>query len=257
MPYYACYICQKLVAPGTTLTLDDLYESSQVQSSFTDYYYLLSDQSIIETALQFLEGERIVRLITDEFAPQLIIRHEDFDTNFDGLLGKRDTVFNRYKLAGEGRASWLHKALENIGEQIKSAQTQTDQEDDDEASSSDDFGEESWAPIPLERTDKLQQTAVEALERTLKELRGDNGYAVAHPEEKAFVQDAIASVTKRLKEDSQISWIYIREFAVKPLMILIARFGKAALGVTASVARDSLFSWLKNKGGGFLDDLFK
>jgi hypothetical protein len=51
--------------------------------------------------------------------------------------------------------------------------------------------------------------------------------------------------------------MYLKEFAFKPLGLLINRFGPAAIGTTAVLARDSLFSWLKSKGVGFLDDLLR
>jgi hypothetical protein len=115
--------------------------------------------------------------------------------------------------------------------------------------------ESSWAPIPLDRNDLQQEQAAEALDRIIEELRGDNGYAATNPEEKAFVQDKLSAVARRLKEDSQISWMYLQEFAFKPLGILIKRFGGAAIGIAAATAKDAFVSWLKSKGIAFLDNV--
>jgi hypothetical protein len=117
--------------------------------------------------------------------------------------------------------------------------------------------EMQWEPLPLDRTDSKQQAANEALDNVVEELRQDNGYAATNPEEKAFVQDKLVAVTKRLKEDTHISWMYLREFAFKPLGIVIKRFGGAAIGIAAVAARESLVSWLKSKGISFLDDIVK
>jgi hypothetical protein len=112
-----------------------------------------------------------------------------------------------------------------------------------------------WEPIPLERDDDKQTVAMSALDKVVDELRGDNGYAATNPEEKAYVQDKLLAVTKRLKEASQISWMYLSEFAFKPLAIIIKRFGGAALGVAAAAANEALASWLKSKGMSFLDGM--
>jgi hypothetical protein len=114
-----------------------------------------------------------------------------------------------------------------------------------------------WEPIPLNREEEKQKAAVEKLDEVIEELRGDNGYATSNPEEKVFVQDKLAAVSKRLKEDSHISWMYLREFVFAPLTILIKRFGGAAVGVAAVAAKEAFTSWLKGKGISILDGMFK
>ncbi|MDZ4366456.1 MAG: hypothetical protein U0987_05430 [Afipia sp.] len=118
-----------------------------------------------------------------------------------------------------------------------------------------DESEADWEPIPLNRDDTKLKDAISALDRVAEELRGDNGYATANPEEKAFVRDKLSAVTKRLKEETYISWMYLNEFAIKPLRILIDRFGGAAIGLAAVAAKEAIKDWLKKKGIAFLDDL--
>ena len=113
-----------------------------------------------------------------------------------------------------------------------------------------------WEPIPLDREDTLQKQATAALDRVMEELRKDNGYGVSYPEEKAFIQDKLSTLAQRLKNSSQISWMYLSEFAIKPLGMLITRFGKASIGIAASAAKEAISSWLKSKGIHFLDDVF-
>jgi hypothetical protein len=253
IPYYACFICALMQLPGTSLTIDEIQQSSKIRSDDDplDENFLLNDVSIIEQAISFLEEENIVSLVTDEFAPQIVIQHHNFSTNSDLLFRRPDSVFHKYDLAGEGRRAWLSKALSNID--LKLIEAQDASETSEITQSKILAGEDLWEPIPLDRTDQLQKGAVEAVDRIIEELRGDNGYATTNPEEKAFVQDKLSAVAKRLKEDSQISWMYLLEFAFKPLGIVIKRFGGAAVGVAALVAKDALTSWLKSKGISFLD----
>jgi hypothetical protein len=123
-----------------------------------------------------------------------------------------------------------------------------------EAVSTDDT---AWEPIPLDRADELQQKAIKALDQTIEELRGSNGYNVVNSDEKVFVHDKLAAVAKRLKDDSQISWMYLQEFAIKPLGIIIKRFGGAAIGIAAVAAKEALSTWLKSKGISLLDSFIK
>ncbi|MBU6456993.1 hypothetical protein [Bradyrhizobium sp.] len=124
-------------------------------------------------------------------------------------------------------------------------------------SQTENSGADPWEPIPLDRDDTAQARATEALDQVVEELRKDNGYSASNPEEKAFVQDKLSAVSKRLKEDTQTSWMYLLEFAVKPLRIVLRRFGAAALGVAALSAKEALISWLKTRGISILDDMFK
>ncbi|WP_316205716.1 hypothetical protein [Bradyrhizobium sp. SZCCHNS1012] len=114
-----------------------------------------------------------------------------------------------------------------------------------------------WEPIPLDGSDEAQRRAVEKLDDVIEKLRGDNGYAATRPEEKTFILDKLSMAARRLKEDKQITWMYLNEFALKPLGALIQQFGKAAIGVAALVAKDSLLNWLKSKGFSILDGLVK
>jgi hypothetical protein len=123
-------------------------------------------------------------------------------------------------------------------------------------SESSDNEEAQWEPIPLDRADNKQEAAIKALDKIIEDLRSDNGYASSNPEEKAFVQEGLSATSKRLKEDTQTSWMYIREFALKPIQILIKRFGVAAIGLAASAAKEALLVWLKSKGVNFLDGIF-
>ena len=116
--------------------------------------------------------------------------------------------------------------------------------------------ESEWEPIPLTRDDTARHAAVDALDRIVDELRGDNGYAATNPEEKRYVQDKLSGAVKRLRDDTQISWMYLNEFAIRPLAILIKRFGNATIGLAAVAAKEAVLTWLKSKGVNFLNDNF-
>jgi len=202
--------------------------------------------------------------IRDEFAP-LFIRSNASMT--EGPMSNRDfkQLYDKYEKLGDAQTDWLDSALIAAVESFKMVEleailrerNQEKEPDLVEAIGGSKTPDDYWSPIPLERSDSNQADALRAVEKTIEELRGDNGYAATYPEEKAFVQDKLSAVARRLRDDSQISWMYLSEFAFKPLAILIKRFGQAAVGVTASLARETLLSWLKSKGLGFLDEFLK
>jgi len=246
IPYYACYISTQL-KNTSAVTIEQLeIKSWNNNDGAAEGMFLLEDGDLIEDAVRYLEEAEIVTFLPDEFGPQLLIPHRNLADNINKLYGEDGSAFQKYSLAGEGRFDWLNQALRNINKRIKA-----EQEIPKPSSSSSDV----WEPIPLDRNDTRQEQATEALARLIEELRGDNGYAAINPEEKAFVQDGLSAVAKRLKENTQISWMYLQEFAFKPLGILIKRFGGAAIGITAATAKEAFVSWLKSKGISFLDNM--
>jgi hypothetical protein len=169
--------------------------------------------------------------------------------NFAGFpLSKHETYLvplDGYRLTKSGIQS-VNKFDDKYFEQLQS----------ELASNIEQVDGKEWEPIPLDRADVELANVTQALDSVAEELRGANGYAATNPEEKAFVQDKLSAVAKRLKEESQISWMYLQEFAFKPLGMLIERFGKAAIGLAALTAREAFKSWLKSKGISFLDSSF-
>jgi hypothetical protein len=254
IPYYACYISRLFNTPGSTHTINEIHLASAVDTGDpADRGFYLNDLDLIERAIEYLETAHVVRTITDEFAPRIVIQHPNFFENLSNLRSQEDTVFGRYALAGEGRVTWLLQALSKIKTQLEEGKEEEGEKRRKNGLSDTD----SWEPIPLDRNDPSQELATKALDRIIEELRGDNGYATEHPEEKAFVQDKLFAVSKRFKEQTQISWMYLREFAFVPLTMLMKRFGGAAIGVAAATCKDVLTSWLKSKGISFLDDVLK
>ena len=103
-----------------------------------------------------------------------------------------------------------------------------------------------WEPIPVERDaadskerNRSRSTRPQMLFARTTDMRRPI------PKNVAFVLDRLGAVQKRLKEDVQIAWLYLKEFALDPLMTVAKRFGKAATGLAASEARDAIIKWLR------------
>jgi hypothetical protein len=132
--------------------------------------------------------------------------------------------------------------------------------DDPEKKSVDELSDEEdsdgvWQPLPLDRQDPYLNAAIQKIDDLAENVRTDNGYNVHFGEERKLILDQLNAVSKRLKEEASISWMYIREFALKPIAVLVKRFGTAAIGVAAETAKAAIKEWLKKKGLNFLEGL--
>lgn len=114
-----------------------------------------------------------------------------------------------------------------------------------------------WEPIPVERAGEELLEVEKTLTETVEAVRSDNGYSATFAEERKFVLEKLMGFAQRLKQDTQIAWMYVNEFAIKPLGLLIARFGNATVGLLAEATRKAIIDWLKSKGFAALADLIK
>lgn len=263
--YYSLAIREAILSLG-----DDFYDSEDAHSSMLEEHpeikhlpsRLLKSESLFKLCLRDFIRAGWIDCIEDEFAPLFIRGNTSLD---DGPIADINfrRLHDKYEKLGDSQFEWLDSALIAVVdsfeiEELNAILEKGESESATKASLSSSLNaEDYWSPIPLDREDTNQAAAVKALETLIEELRGDNGYGATHSEEKAFVFDGLSAVAKRLREESQISWMYLKEFAFKPLGLLIKRFGRAAIGTTAALARDSLFSWLKSKGVDSLDDLLR
>jgi hypothetical protein len=263
--YYFLAMRETILDLGDQFYNYDLVHSSMLQkhpNAAQRPTQLIKSSIFFRICLEDFIKYRWVDSIGDEFAP-LFIRRNDHLLEAPAADREFQLLHDKYEQLGPAKDVWLDTALASVLDkfdmdklnailaEIGLKDTEFSEDSNAPAASDGD-----WSPIPLDRSDSEQSAALGALEKTVEELRGDNGYATTNPEEKAFVQDKLSAVARRLKDDSQISWMYLNEFALKPLGILIKRFGKAAIGITASAAREALFSWLKSKGLHFLNGIF-
>jgi hypothetical protein len=205
----------------------------------------LSSSELFERAVTVCSRAGLIARFKDDFGPETFAPTKDGGSAHEQLENAFD-VFARYERQAEGR-KWLDVAIKEINSQwwqvsnLPKSQKQHD----------------VWEPIPVERNDPVCKEAVATLDKTIEAVRADNGYSATHSEERRLVLDKLSAASKRLKEDTQISWMYLRQFAFEPLDLLIRRFGKAATGLAASEAREALVKWLKERAGELLSWLLR
>lgn len=213
------------------------------------YYEYLAKGALLERGIEIAQNLGLIVVIRDTFGPDIIKKAGDYFGAWDEAISNEYAPFSKFALAGDDGHDWLRRALISINtkfDELEIKDTNFIEESRDE-----------WSPIPLDRHDEELEQLTEAVDATIEGLRKDNGYGATYTEEKIYVLEKLSAANRRLKEDAQISWMYLKNFAVDPLVLLVRRFGGAAIGLLASSAVEALKIWLRKKGIAVLDDIFR
>jgi hypothetical protein len=254
--YYALAILHYLESENDQCLVGEIVSHFKSREGFGIERKLLTNEEILDAALALLIGVGAIELDTDEFGPPIVAGKQSIEALSRGPLNERDAgVVRRFMRAGTSQLGWLIAALKNVNQEpaISGNGPQADSTTGDTGGLEGLDIESNWEPLPLDRRDQELVSVIDNIDKVIEEVRGDNGYGVAHAEEKTFVLDGLRSFSKRIKDEATISWAYTREFALKPLVILSKRFAGAALGIAADAAKAALKDWLKKKGIDTLD----
>ena len=225
---------------GRNADWDSIREYWQVDPFKSPETSLLSDRDLFDAALQIIQEAGLVEVLTDDFAPDIYLKDHNFADKFEQLRAR----FPLFQKAYKGGKSWLFSALAAIEEELGRADQITEPAD-----------AQDWEPLAIDRESETLRELTRRIDATIEAVRQENGYASNHPEERRWVSEALGAVATRLREDRQISVMYLREFGFKPLKVLIERFGKAAVGLAAAAANKAMMDWLKEIGIRILKSL--
>jgi hypothetical protein len=235
-------------ALGIAVTLAerlDIRTIQAVESRFApgDQYFYFQKNPLIDEAFRVLARHGVVSLIPDDFGPT-IFRPEGHlpdwlrsDTNPIPLFRKYSQIANK---------DWLKSAIRSVNAAYDNLQVEP-------LDFSQDNFEIQWEPIPLDRSNEALIQATEEVQKAIKSIEQDNGYAANAPGEREFVLSNLKAFQRALTEHSEIYWLQIRTFALEPLGRVIKRFGGAAVGIAATAARESILEWLKTAFSKALD----
>jgi hypothetical protein len=212
---------------------------------------LLTNSRLLESALGFLSKAEAIELDEDEYAPPIITFKSGYGILQRSELPEADgKIVARFLKAGDRRYDWLTSALANLKNKVAN----------DSADTSSDVtsieAEDNWSPLPLDRGEQELRKVIENIDSVIEQARADNGYSATEPEERKFVLDKLQPFLRTLKEETSISWTYVKEFGIRPLVILGKRFLGAGTGLFVEAAKSSLKEWLKKRGLSFLDEFF-
>lgn len=231
--YYACAICayidkdeNKIVSSNT------LWNSVTGMKHGPTFWHVLN---------KFVE-KKMLQAVPDDFGPTIYIRTDGFSAAWQEMRKQPNSPYYKWDIDPQGHV-WLVNALESVNKALE-----------DQKIKREDFAKPDleWEPIPVDRKDPKLQAATGALDKTIQEVQQDNGYTANVPGERDFVLDSLKTGVEKLKKDDSISFAHLRRTIIEPLTMIINRFGKAALGLTASAARQALFEWLKSRSADLI-----
>jgi hypothetical protein len=244
--YYALAIISHFREESDAVPLESIVGNCYVIDHETgSRTFLLVNSKLLDAAVRLLVAKEVVEVIHDDFGPSLFAPMPDFRANVAALRQDRLTPFYRAGLAGFSK-DWITEALQNLARSEKELGI-TDEDFDKPGS--------EWQPIPLDRSEPELQATINAVDAVVEAVRADNGYAATLPEERSYVLDGLAVLTKRLKDATTISAPFIRAYGIDPITRLARRFGGTAIELLVAAAKEALKEWLKKRGIGFLDGL--
>lgn len=192
----------------------------------------------------------LLSVLPHVFGPTLYDRPSDFAKRWQEVkrTAPSSSILNSHWRHGSSRA-WLIEGLKAVNAAYDELQVS--------ASDFESSGYDEWEPLPLNRTDPKLQEAIRQVDATIEQVRGDNGYTATKAEERSFVLDKLGSLSKALKTEAKVSWMYLNEFGFKPLGILIQRFKGAVTEALATAAKGALLDWLKGFGAKAIEFIAK
>ena len=106
--------------------------------------------------------------------------------------------------------------------------------------------DDTWEPLPLERSGAEYELALEQTETAYSEISGNNGYAQTEPDERERIVWSLSEAVRQMREGMP-SRDQILVMAVRPLKYIAEKFAGASMGEAAKAAVKAIWAWL---GGG-------
>jgi hypothetical protein len=173
------------------------------QFTYTDEggetHELLANEAFRQEALRLLIRHNAIEVIADPFGPVLWTRGPAFNEMEEIHKSSPISPFFKADKSGD-RRSWLMAALlkiNRLAEELGVTPADFEQPPLDE-----------WAPIQIDQNDEVVKEAVEKLRAATEAVEQDNGYAVAHAQERdQVVQDLKGGLEKLQSEAVSAGWI--------------------------------------------------
>lgn len=230
------------------------------QDAHEDYCYVSNDILRAE-AIRLMVEQGAINVIDDHFGPTIWQKTDAMDSLINALESSPGNVFFKAKASGDAR-SWLYAALEKVNaEAVKHNITQADFARttignvtlEATAEVVDPTPVDEWAPITIDQTDQVVAEATKKLSAATEAIEQDNGYSIAHPQERdAVVADLKGGLEKLKSGVVSVGWLKRTLVALK---LAGGHFANTIKGQLIDGALAAVKDVAKNHAGRALDYL--
>ena len=245
--YYALAIITHLDriggGPSSDAAIKSAFNVDDGSGDPDDSYSLLEHTEIFDSAINWLVEQDLISAVEDAFGPTIYRTTSQHYSLLSVLRQNPDLPFGKFADLSDGDV-WLNNALLKVNREfVELGLTPAD------------FlhPHNEWQPLPLDRSEPALQQTIDALDRVVDELRADNEYAVAVPEERSYVLAGLASAQTELTQAPVTSLPFLKRYLFHPVGLLYRRFRSGTLSVALEALKGTIVDFLKEHGIDFLD----
>jgi hypothetical protein len=244
--YYALAIVDALNRAPGSLSEYKVKQSFPYPDEQTGEEGSLIDRWLIwDRAVAWLLERDMIKIKRDPFGPPIFSKSPSFQATWDQLVEDEDLPFSSFAASGEA-LNWLISALHSVENHFVNLEMKPEDFENPNA---------EWEPIQLEADDPAVAKTISSLEEVIEQVRADNGYNAAHPQERDYVLEGLQGTLTKFKALS-VSAAYVR-MAIDRLGVLSKRFAGTAKDGAIIAAKAALMEFAKKHFGDALNYLWR
>lgn len=194
-----------------------------------------SDASEIHSFLADSLAELAVRdhldRISDDWAEDHFVIDVDKFNSLEAFVTTELDKYTTYKKLGDRGLSWLGNALDRFIEAMKSEieEDESGNVPSDEAVIQSREIADVWEPLPINRSSAEYEQVMEGLEKSIREIAADNGFATAYPAERDNLINH-ANVTLTAAKEGKVTKRQVHENIVTAGRWISVQFAGSVIG---------------------------
>jgi hypothetical protein len=228
--------------------------------SLEDYCYV-ENAGLRAEAVRLMLKHNAISIIEDPFGPTILQKAENLEPLAEQLEKSAASVFFRARASGDPK-SWLYSALQKVNTTADEIgitradfdpKTVADSTVEAVAAAADTEAVDEWAPITIDQTDPIVVEATKQLNAATEAIEQDNGYSVAHPQERDAVVGNLRGGLEKLKSGVvSTGWMRRTVWALKQAS---GRFANTMKGQMIDGALAAIKEVVKSQMGHLIDQL--
>ncbi|QUS39047.1 hypothetical protein RPMA_09540 [Tardiphaga alba] len=202
---------------------------------------------LFAVAANILVESSLLQVVDDPFAPTVFRARKEAGVWLKNDSPKVHPLFEKFNLGLND--IWLRQALWSVNSYaVENNITDFDLLAFAPGSTNIDVPE----PIPIDRDTEEYKAMESAIDEAIEKIEADNVFAISAPAERKIALDGLKSFRETISTEAQISWMYVKTFALTPLSEAAKKAGDGALNLVLQGAKSAVLEWIKKNAGDML-----